>query len=132
MGYSDLPNLKLNFFNLVDTKTPITDVDFDTVVYDTYDYLDKLIGFRLSDIFYAAFIVQYNKTGDVRAKKFANFIKYGTSNESEIYMIRYGLSLEDARLFLPFIEKVDETGIVVKDEFYNIPEEDRKPLERFV
>lgn len=132
MGYSDLPNIKLNFFNLVDTKTPITDVDFDTVVYDTYDYLDKLIGFRLSDIFYAAFTAHYNMTGDIKAKKFANFIKYGTCNESEIYMIRYGLSLEDARLFLPFIEKVDETGIVVKEEFYNIPEEDRRPLERFV
>lgn len=132
MGYSDLPNLKLNFFNLVDTKTPITDVDFDTVVYDTYDYLDKLIGFRLSDIFYAAFIAQFNKTADIKAKKFANFIKFGTCHEPEIYMIRYGLSLEEARFFLPFIEKVDESGIVVKKEFYTIPEDDRKPLERFV
>lgn len=132
MGYSDLPNIKLNYFNLVDTKTPVTDVDFDTIVYDTYDYLDKLIGFRLSDIFYAAFTVRYNNTGDIRAHKFANLIKFGTCEESEINMMRYGLSIEEARVFLPFIESVDETGIIVKQNFYDIPEDERKVLERFV
>ena len=29
------------------------DVDYDRIVFDTYDYLDKIIGFKLSDIFYA-------------------------------------------------------------------------------
>ena len=34
--------------------------------YDTYDYLDKLIGFKLSDIFYAIFYQYYEATSDER------------------------------------------------------------------
>jgi hypothetical protein len=64
------------------------DVDFDIVVYDTYDFLDKLIGFKLSDIFYAAFKINFENTHDKRSLTFANLIKYGTSNEKEILMLR--------------------------------------------
>ena len=28
-------------------------VSYDLIMYDTYDYIDKLIGFKLSDIFFA-------------------------------------------------------------------------------
>ena len=131
-AYSDIPNSNLQRFPLVELSRFAKDVDFDVVVYDTYDYLDKLIGFKLSDIYYAAFKVNYEKTDDERALVFANLIKYGTSDEKEIYMIRYGLTLDDINTLEPFIDNIDATGITVLPEFYNLSEDVKKPLERFV
>ena len=50
-----MPDKNLKMYPLISTVTKAKDVDYDLIVYDTYDYLDKLIGFKLSDIFYAAF-----------------------------------------------------------------------------
>ena len=108
------------------------DVDFDIVVYDTYDFLDKLIGFKLSDIFYAAFKINFENTHDKRSLTFANLIKYGTSNEKEILMLRYGLSLDDISVLEPYILSIDTGGISVSPDYYDLPLDIRKPLERFV
>lgn len=131
-AYSDIPNKRLNKFPLVDKAINAKDVDFDVVVYDTYDFLDKLIGFKLSDIYYAAFMLNYNNTHDNRSVVFANLIKYGTSEEKEIFMMRYGLSMEDINVLSPYISTIDTTGITVTPNYYNLPEDIRKPLKRFV
>ena len=131
-AYADIPNLKLSKFPLVDKSTKSKDVDFDVVVYDTYDFLDKLIGFKLSDIYYAAFKVNFENTHDERALTFAKLIKYGTSNEKEIYMIRYGLSLDDINILEPYILSIDTEGIRVSADYYKLPSDIRRPLERFV
>ena len=110
----------------------VINTDFDVVVYDTYDFLDKLIGFKLSDIYYAAFKINFEDTHDERVLTFANLIKYGTSNEKEIYMIRYGLSLDDISILEPYILSIDTKGIKVSPDFYDLPPDIRKPLERFV
>lgn len=131
-GYSDLPKSGLRKFPLVDCSTNANNVDFDTIIYDTYDYLDKLIGFKLSDIYYAALKINYEKTGNPKSLQFAKLIKYGTSNEKEIYMLRYGLSFEDINILSSYIEKIDEEGIVVNQDFYKLPESQQGPLLRFL
>ena len=60
-GYSDIPNKELRIYPLFSADTKGKDVDYDRVVYDTYDFLDKLIGFKLSDLFYAIFHQYYLK-----------------------------------------------------------------------
>lgn len=132
MGYSDLPNLSLRVFPLVQKDVLVSDVDFDTVIYDTYDYLDKLIGFKLSDIYYAAFKVNYESTQNNKSLIMANLIKYGTADAKEIFMMRYGLSFEDISVLGDCIDTIDETCVQVNNSFYNLPEDIRKPLERFV
>ena len=97
-----------------------------------YDFLDKLIGFKLSDIFYAAFKINFENTHDKRSLTFANLIKYGTSNEKEILMLRYGLSLDDISVLEPYILSIDTGGISVSPDYYDLPLDIRKPLERFV
>ena len=131
-AYADIPNLKLSKFPLVDKTTKAKDVDFDVVVYDTYDFLDKLIGFKLSDIYYAAFRVNFENTHNEKALTFANLIKYGTSNEKEILMLRYGLSLDDISVLEPYILSIDTGGITVSSDYNDLPLDIRKPLERFV
>lgn len=131
-AYCDIPNRNLQKFPLVDLKQYAKDVDFDVVVYDTYDFLDKLIGFKLSDIYYAAFKMNYEVTHDERSLIFAELIKYGTADEREIYMIRYGLTLDDIKILGPFISRIDSTGVTVTPDFFNLPDDKRRPLERFV
>lgn len=55
-GYSDIPDKELRAYPLFPVGTKGKDVDYDRIVCDTYDFLDKLIGFKLSDLFYAIFI----------------------------------------------------------------------------
>lgn len=131
-GYSDLPKINLKKFPLIDCSVNAANVDFDTIIYDTYDYLDKLIGFKLSEIYYAALKINYEKTRNPKSLQFAKLIKYGTSDEKEIYMLRYGLSFEDINILSSYIEKIDEEGIVVNQDFYKLPASQQGPLLRFL
>ncbi len=70
-----IPNRNLVALNLTYNVKAFA-VDYDRVVVDTYDYLDKLIGFRLGDAFFAAFDKYYEKFEDIRAYKMCNYIKY--------------------------------------------------------
>ena len=124
--YNDLPDESLRFIPLFSPETLTKEVDYDTLIYDTYDYIDKLIGFRLTDIKY------YQKTNDPRAQRAAQLTKFGTDNPKYIMMIRYGLPFEDVLALDEFVEAINEQEVVVKNEFYDLDEEVRQPLARFV
>ena len=109
VGFHDIPNKELRRYPLFDAQTTLArDVDYDSIVYDTYDYLDKLIGFKLSDVYYAALKKYYLSNQDERALKLAKYI-----------LDRH-------------IEKIDEEQIVFKPSINNIPEEDRAVVNRFM
>ena len=88
-GYSDIPDKELRAYPLFPVGTKGKDVDYDRIVYDTYDFLDKLIGFKLSDLFYAIFHQYYLAYQDNRAERLAKYIKYGTEDSTEIWMLLY-------------------------------------------
>lgn len=52
----------------------------------------------------------------------ANLTKYGTYNTKHIWMLRYGMSFEDIELLEDYIESIDERGIIVTQEFSNLPQ----------
>ena len=131
--YAELPNNNLcSPISLFPRGLKAKDVDYDIITYDTYDYLDKLIGLYLSDIFYAAFIKYNERYPDDRAIKMASLIKYGTYNTKYIWMLRYGMSFEDIELLKDYIESIDERGIVVTQEFANLPQKVKGCIDRFV
>ena len=133
VGFHDIPNKELRRYPLFDAQTTLArDVDYDSIVYDTYDYLDKLIGFKLSDVYYTALEKYYSSIQDERALKLAKYIKYGTDKERHIWMLRYGMSFEDIDILDRHIEKIDEEQIVFKPSINNIPEEDRAVVNRFM
>lgn len=131
-GYHDLPNKNLAVYSLFPRGTKAKDVDYDLIMYDTYDYIDKLIGFKLSDIFYATFERFFIRTNDQRAWKLARLLKYGTDNERFIWMLRYGLSFEDIDLLDKHIEDISEQGILFKESIYDVPEKKRLSVSRFL
>ncbi|MFD7525044.1 DEAD/DEAH box helicase [Paenibacillus chitinolyticus] len=128
--YDDIPDMKLHNYPLFG-DLPAEKVDYDRIIYDTYDYLDKLIGFKLEDIFYAIFHQYYELSKDPRSLRLAKYIRYGTDVEREIWMLRYGLTFEDIEWATPCIESIDEQEIVFNEKYDGLTQEQRAVLERF-
>ncbi|WP_319402327.1 DEAD/DEAH box helicase [uncultured Anaeromusa sp.] len=130
-GYDDLPNSNLHNYSLYEKGTKATVVDYDRIVFDTYDYLDKLIGFKLSDIFYAIFYQYYEKTADEKALRLSNFFKYGTDDNEEILMLRYGFSFEEIEWIRPFILDISLEEIVFDPSIKGLSQEKLAIVERY-
>lgn len=132
-GYAEIPNKDLKVFSMFGNKeTKAIDVDYDRIVFDTYDYLDKIINFKLSDIFVAAFEEFYKKYEDDRAKQMSLLIKYGTSNEKEIWMLRYGFSFEDIEWLEPYIKEINQEEIKFSKKINKLPEEKMNIIQRYI
>ncbi len=129
--YRDLPDKEINVYNSLN-GIKACNVDYDLIMYDPYDYIDKLIGFKLSDIFFAAFIKYHEKSNDERALKLAKFIKYGTDNEKHIWMLRYGLSFEDIEIIDNHILSINSEQIVFNDTIQEVPDNVKKSIIRFI
>lgn len=132
MGCHDIPDKNLTNYPLISSNTAANDVDYDLIVYDTYDYLDKLIGFKLSDIFYAVFHQYYEKNGDMNALKLAKYFKYGTDSEREIWMLRYGISFEDMEWADECIDSIDETEIRFNEKMQELDVSKKKVIEQYI
>ena len=132
VGYHDIPDKDLTAYPLVSTSIAAKDVDYDLIVYDTYDYLDKLIGFKLSDIFYAIFYQYYEATSDERALRLAKYFKYGTDKEREIWMLRYGFSFEEIEWVSECVDSIDETEIKFNDKINALDDAQLKSIEQYV
>ena len=112
-------------------RTKACHVDYDRVVVDTYDYLDKLIGFRWGDCYYAAFDKYYIETNDMRAQKMANYIRYGTNDSVEIMLLRYGFIFEDFSWLKPIILSINEDEIKFKDKL-ELTEEQIEKIDKYI
>lgn len=115
MPAEDIPDKKLSLFGLFEPGTRIKDAGYDRVMYDTYDYIDKVWGFCLSDIFYAAFDLYHTNTLDDRAKKMCSYIRYATIDDIEIWLLRYGFSFEEIEWIKPLVRSIDEQKIEFGD-----------------
>jgi hypothetical protein len=129
--YQELPDKMIPIYNYLVGKAA-KDVDYDFIMFDTYDYIDKLIGFKLSDIFYAALNRYYERKSDIRALRLARLIKYGTDNERHIWMLRYGLSFDDIEQLDRHIESIDSNQIVFRSSIYEVPEILRTSISRYL
>jgi ATP-dependent RNA helicase DOB1 len=115
MPAEDIPNKDLPVRGLFPLGTKIYEAGYDRVMYDTYDYIDKVWGFCLSDIFFAAFDIYYKTTSDVRAQTMCKYIRYATIDDVEIWLLRYGFSFEDIEWIKPLIHGISEKRIEFKD-----------------
>ncbi|HGF6042837.1 TPA: helicase, partial [Enterobacter hormaechei] len=95
-------------------------VSYDRIVFDTYDYLDTVISFSLTDAFMGAFRVYYERTKDNNAMKMMGLLKYGTLNPIHTLLLRYGFSPEDIDLVQEHIKYISEDDIIF-NKLENIP-----------
>jgi len=131
-GFSDLPKKGLNVFSIFPNGTKAKDVSYDAILYDTYDFLDKLIDFKLGELFYAAFMSYSEKNQDVRAERFSKLLRYGTDDSRYIWMIRYGLEFEDIEKLDAHIRSIDANGIDFYDSIHDVPERDKEVIKRYI
>jgi hypothetical protein len=119
-----IPNKKITVHSNFEKKN-VVNLQYDEVVYDTYDYLDKVISLSIVDPLYAAFSLYAERSGDNRAQDMANYIRYGTNDEKEIWLLKYGFDFEDIEWILPHVRKIDEREIVFRRSIYNHLSEER-------
>lgn len=115
-------------------NTSIMDIDFDKIIYDTYDYTDKVLSLSIKDPISSTFLLYHEKTKDVRALILSNYIKYGTNNETEIWLIKYGFSFDEIEELIKHVESIDETEIRFKPsvEDYMKDKGNRELIERYL
>lgn len=131
-GYNDIPNKELRAYPLFSAETRGKDVDYDRIVYDTYDFLDKLIGFKLSDLFYAIFHQYFIAYQDNRAERLAKFIKYGTEDPTEIWLLRYGFSFEEIEWLKPCVDSIDQSEIKFNEKIENLSDTQKNCISKFI
>lgn len=130
-----LPNRKLTkSVSLFKRNLSVKYIDFDLIVYDTYDYIDKVISLSLKDPLSAAFLLYYEKYADMRALHLSNYIAYGTNNQTEIWLLRYGFTFDEIEWILPLIENINEQEIIFNKSLISILDDDYKMavLERYI
>lgn len=114
-------NLK-NGYSLFTNETLNGSVSYDSIIYDTYEYMDQVISFSLSDTFIAAFEIYYEINNDQRAKKIIDLFRYNTNNAQHIFLLRYGFSPEIIKEITPYLASVDEDNISFISSIDNAPD----------
>lgn len=115
-----LPDSKLNYVPRSRfSRDKVKDFNYDLMVYDTYDFLDKVISFSLTDVFVAAFDQFFKQTADIRAYEMVNYFRFGTGDETEIWLMRYGFSIEEAETIKEFVLSIDENQIIFTEDIHD-------------
>lgn len=128
----NLPNINLiKSFPLFKLDSKLSDFKYDILVYDTYDYLDKVITFSIINPLAAAFNIYYKSYNDIRAKIMENYIRFWTNDYTEIMLLRYWFTFEEIEKIKNFIEKIDENEIVFNKEKLNTNEDLKEIVERY-
>ncbi|ODY21538.1 DEAD/DEAH box helicase [Vibrio parahaemolyticus] len=127
-----IPNSRLTGSSLFGEYESVNDIDYDIVIYDTYDYLDKVISLSMSDPISAALEIYFDKTKDTRAIYLQNYLKYGTNDEVEIWLTKYGFSFEDIAWLKEHVEKVDSKKIEFKPTIDALSFEQKQAISRYI
>lgn len=117
-----------SLFNNIKAKN----VSYDTIVFDTYDYLDTVISFSLTDVFIGAFSIYHKNSNDEKAIKMIKLLKYGTNNHMHIMLMRYGFPPEEVSEIEEYVESVSEEEIVFNDNVSHAPKKIKDLIEWYL
>jgi helicase len=130
---SVLPDSRLiKAFPFFPDGTLARDVSYDAVVFDTYDYLDKVVSFSLTDTFVAAFKIFKRTFADVRADWFVDLLRFGTNDSSKIMMLRYGFQPEEIEAILPYVRSISQEKIVFFEKLKDAPLSVRRAVDWYL
>lgn len=118
-----LPDSSLvHSYSLFPVETPKGTVSYDSIIYDTYDYMDQVISFSLSDVFVAAFQIYHERNGDDRANEIVELFRYNTNNDIHILLLRYGFPPEMIKDIAVYVENIDDAKILFLPTIAKAPE----------
>lgn len=128
---SHLPNSELRAAPLF-PNTSVDKIDYDLIVYDTYDYLDKVISLSLIDPLCATFELYSSKHNDQRAEALKNYIRYGTNEIVEMWLLKYGFGHEDIGWIKVHIDNISEKRIDFKPTAQTLPDDKLAIISRYL
>lgn len=130
LKFFHIPNLKQKFIcNLFDKNE---EPNYDSIVYNTYDFFDKLIDLKACDIYYCALIKYANKYNDESIRKIAIKLKYGTDDPKHILELRYGFSSEDFDWLDNVIDSISEDEIVFNEKIQELDSLKKERIEKYI
>lgn len=112
--------------------TPASQISYDAVIFDTYDYMDQVISFSLSDTLSAAFKIYRENTLDSRSQKMLELLRFGTNDVDHILLMRYGFPPEMVADILPYIKSVNENEIIFFDSVASAPDHIKSIVEWYL
>lgn len=127
-----IPSSDHGTFGLFGTNESVMSIDYDKLVFDTYDYLDKVIAQCLVDPITGALSLYFDVSGDARALMLKNYIRYGVNDLKEIWLLRYGFEPEDIEWIKELVSSVDERQINFNSGIDDLDGNKRVVIERFV
>lgn len=128
-----LPDKRVTYYPLFDSyDAKFKDFDYDLLVYDTYDYVDKVISLSLSNPISAAFKLYYQKTQNPKALTLSNYVRYGTNDGNEILLLKYGFNFEDIEWLKDYIVAINEDEIIFNDKISKLPPEKYEIIKRYI
>ena len=128
---SSIPKVNVSTKSLFG-NVKISKLEYDLLVYDTYDYIDKVIDLSLKDPICATFKIYFDKTNDIRAQYLINYIKYGTNDNSEIWLLKYGFSFDEIEKIRDYVVQIDENEILFKPFVENLKDGIFELIERYI
>ncbi|RAV99674.1 DEAD/DEAH box helicase [Pseudochryseolinea flava] len=127
-----IPDRTFRALPLFKLGTSVKELSYDILVYDTYDYIDKVISQCLSKPLTAAFTIFAESFQDNRARVMRNIVEYGTNDPIEIWLLRYGFDLEDVQWIKNHVKHIDENAIEFLETIEELDPEQYRLIERFV
>lgn len=119
---SKLPDAKLVKAYPLFKDVLAKDVSYDAVVFDTYDYIDQVISFSLSDVFMAAFKIYGKLTHDARHERMVELLRFGTNDVIHVLLMRYGFPPESVAEITPYLQFVNEKEIRFNPQVESAPQ----------
>jgi len=127
-----IPDKRLRPHGVFPENTSVLDVSYDIIVYDTYDYLDKVISISLADPLCAALDIYFDVYDDLRASTLSNYIRFGTNDDKEMWLLRYGFSFEEIEWIKDLVISVSSQKIIFDKKIYDLPVNKYLVIQRFV
>ena len=62
----------------------------------------------------------------------SNYLRFGTNDETEIWLLKYGFDPEDVEWISAVVAHVDENGIVFIDDLSTLTDEQKLIIRRYV
>ncbi|MBY6208367.1 MULTISPECIES: DEAD/DEAH box helicase [Halomonas] len=130
---SKLPKSTLRqAYSIFEANTLAKNVSYDAVVFDTYDYLDQVISFSLTECFITSFKVYKDQTSDQRSDKMIELLRFGTNNTVHTLLMRYGFPPEDISEISKYILYINEDTITFKSNMSDAPEYIREMVDWYL
>lgn len=114
------------------SNTLAKDVSYDAIVFDTYDYMDQVISFSLSDVFSAAFKIYGRENDDDRSSKMLELLRFGTNNDTYMLLMRYGFPPESVAEIGPYILRINEREIIFSPDIQRAPNHIQEMVEWYL